>query len=163
MHFLKKHELIITILSVLVLVGAAASYYFYTQYRNTQNILKNPNLATEKQTKELITSLGKLMVLPKEQPTVATVTDASKLKDQPFFANAKNGDKVFIFVNAKKAVLYDPDLGKIVEVSPINVGNQPSPTPQQQVVAPTAQPTVAQQKPVVVSPTAVVVTPTPQL
>jgi hypothetical protein len=130
MRFVKKHELIVTILSVLVLIGAAASYYFYTQYKNTQDILKNPNLATQKETQSLIQQVGKLIELPKEQPTIATITDITKLKDQPFFANAKNGDKVFIYTGVKKAILFDPIAGKIIDVAPVNIGdNQGTPTP----------------------------------
>ena len=54
---------------------------------------------------------------------MATVSDLEKLKDQPFFAKAKIGDKVLIYTDAKKAILYDPVNDKIVEVAPINIGN----------------------------------------
>jgi hypothetical protein len=61
------------------------------------------------------------MVLPADEtPTIATVSDPEKLKDQPFFANAKKGDKVLIFSNSAKAILYSPTEDKIVEVAPIN-------------------------------------------
>ncbi|OGN17447.1 MAG: hypothetical protein A3F48_04405 [Candidatus Yanofskybacteria bacterium RIFCSPHIGHO2_12_FULL_41_9] len=68
-----------------------------------------------------------MLVLPTdEQPTVATVTDLEALKGQPFFLNAKIGYKVLIYTKAKKAILYDPQARKIVEVAPINLGNQPT-------------------------------------
>ena len=70
------------------------------------------------------------MVLPSEEPTIATVSNIEALRSQPFFANAKNGDRVLIYVNARKAVLYDPVNNKIVEATPINIGNPPAaPTP----------------------------------
>src|SRR5260370_34572574 len=121
------HWLMITFLAV-ALIAITVGAYFYTQYNSLNNILKNPNVAVEKQTKQLTDQVGKLMMLPTdEQPTIATVTDASKLKDQPFFKNAKNGDKVLIYVKARKAILYDPTKNVIVDVAPVNIAqNQPA-------------------------------------
>jgi isopentenyl diphosphate isomerase/L-lactate dehydrogenase-like FMN-dependent dehydrogenase len=68
-----------------------------------------------------IKMVGKHLVLPtNETPTMATVSDPEKLKDQAFFANAKKGDKVLIYANSQKAILYDPESDRIVEVAPIN-------------------------------------------
>lgn len=58
-----------------------------------------------------------LMDIPSEKPTIATISDASKLKDQPFFAKAQNDDKVLIFNAAQKAILYRPSTNKIIEVA----------------------------------------------
>ncbi len=67
--------------------------------------------------------MGRLITLPEgEEPTVATITDIEKLKDQTFFQKAKNGDKVIIYTNAKKAILYDPIARKIIDVAPVNIG-----------------------------------------
>ena len=75
-----------------------------------------------KELQKTVKLVSRLMVLPEgEQPTLATVSDASKLKDQAFFANAKTGDKVLIYPNSRKAVLYSPSLDKIVEVSSLNL------------------------------------------
>lgn len=70
---------------------------------------------------EAVAAVAKLIDLPQdEQPTVATVTDPALLKDQPFFARAKNGDIVLLYTNAKKAYLYDPVANRLKEVSPIS-------------------------------------------
>lgn len=106
---------------VLLLAALGAAGYFYNQY---DTLKKNPNKVAQDETKATIDAVGKLMILPSgESPTVATVTDPSKLKDQAFFANAQTGDKVLIYTNAKKAILYNPSGNKIVEVAPINIGN----------------------------------------
>ncbi|MBP9669332.1 MAG: hypothetical protein KBE09_03515 [Candidatus Pacebacteria bacterium] len=72
------------------------------------------------QVDDLVAEVGRLIVLPEnEVPTVATVTEPEKLKDQLFFANAKMGDKVLLYTEAKKAYLYDPVAKKLIEVAPI--------------------------------------------
>jgi hypothetical protein len=48
------------------------------------------------------------------------------LKGQSFFADAKVGDKVLIYKNAKKAILYDPIADKIITIAPLIVGEQGS-------------------------------------
>ena len=118
MNFLQKN--VVAILAVLAIAGAGSGYYFFNQY---QTLKQNPQAITDKENTALVAKLGLLIELPtNEQPTIATVADPSKLKDQPFFANAKTGDRVFIYTNAKKAILYDEAANKIVEVAPINIG-----------------------------------------
>lgn len=108
--------------ALLAVVVGGLSYYFYVQANN------DPQKAAQAEVKNLVSAVGKLMVLPSdEQPIIATVADPEKLKDQPFFADAKKGDKVMIYNNAKKAILYDPAANRIVNVAPL--GNSPTPTP----------------------------------
>ena len=74
-----------------------------------------------------MTQVSRLIVLPTgEDPTLATVSNIDVLRSQPFFANSKNGDKVLIYVKARKAILYDEVNNKIVEVAPINIGDSSS-------------------------------------
>lgn len=76
----------------------------------------------------LVTEVGKLIVLPAdERPTVATISDVEKVKDQPFFKNAQNGDKVLIYTNARKAILYRESEKKVIEVGAVNI-NQATPS-----------------------------------
>lgn len=120
------------ILFVLFVGSAAVAAYFYNQL----NALRaNPQASAQKEAEQLVASVSRLIVLPEgEVPTIATVQDPELLKEQPFFANAKKGDKVLIYTNAKKAILYDPVSNKIVEVAPVNIGNpegasEETPTP----------------------------------
>ncbi len=86
---------------------------------------KDPQVVAKEEAKILLAKLGALVVLPTgEEPVVATVTDKDKLKDQPIFANAENGDKLIIYANAKKAYLYDPKNNKLRDIIPVNIGNQ---------------------------------------
>lgn len=119
---------ILLILAIVLFIGAASTAgYFYFQYRAAQSKLTNPNQAAQQETQQLIDKMSKLIDLPQAdlkngEPTLATVLDKSKLKDQPFFANAENGDKVLIYTKAKKAFLYRPSTNKIVNVAPVTIG-----------------------------------------
>ena len=76
------------------------------------------------ETKDIVARVRKHMVLPDEEPLVNTVTDAEKVRGEPFYAKAQNGDKVIVFSN--RAILYSPTQDKIVEVGFIRML---SPTP----------------------------------
>lgn len=115
------------IMVVVVLIAVAlAGYFYYELYKLRQN----PQAQAEQEVKDLTAKVGRLVVLPSnETPTIATVSDPEALKDQPFFAQAVKGDKVLIYAQAKKAYLYSVTLNKIIDVAPLNIGNQKSVTP----------------------------------
>lgn len=124
------------ILAVLVVIALGAAVYFYVQLNQLR---EDPQKVAQEEAKSLVTKVGKLIVLPEgEEPTVATVTDPNLLRDQPFFANAKTGDKVLIYTNARKAILYNPEENKIIEVAPVNIGAAAAPAPA--VTPPAASP-----------------------
>ena len=107
---------------VFVVVGlAGTAIYFQQQYSGLRD---NPNKIIQAETEALLADIGKLMVLPEgEEPVVATVNDPEQLADQNFFNNAKIGDKVIIYAQNGKAILYDPVAKKIIDISPINISN----------------------------------------
>lgn len=117
-RFLKKYLVLILMALVLALVLVAG--YFYKQSRATDAQTR----ATLAEVKSLTKKVGDLMVLPQnETPTIATVSDPDALRDQTFFADAKVGDKVLIYSQAKKAILYDPVQDKIITIAPLAVGD----------------------------------------
>lgn len=121
-----NYKLAVPVAILVLAVIAGSGYYLYSQ--NQKPSIQNP-ASTREEVKGLVSEVGKLIDLPKgEDPTVATVTDISKLQDQPFFQKAKNGDKVLIYTNAKKAILYDPLSKKVLDVAPINIGTQSAQT-----------------------------------
>ena len=102
---------------------ATTSWVFYQKHRLTQEILADPNKAKEEEIRILVDKVGKLIELPAdEQPTLATVIDAEKLKDQAFFVKASDGDRVLLYQQARKAILYRPGENKIIEVATLNLG-----------------------------------------
>src|SRR3989344_3799196 len=117
-----NYKLLIPAALIVLAVTGAISYYVYSQSQKTSTA-QNPQVSTQEEVKKLVAEVGKLIALPEgEDPTVATVTDIEKLREQPFFQKAKKGDKVLIYTQAKKAILYDPQAKKIIDVAPINIG-----------------------------------------
>lgn len=119
---MNKQKIIVRLVLVIAVVAIVFGGYFFYQW----NLLKqNPQAVAEQEVAALVAQVGRLIVLPTgETPTVATVSDPTALKDQAFFAQAVKGDKVLIYTTAKKAILYSPTLNKIIEVAPINIGDQ---------------------------------------
>jgi hypothetical protein len=133
--FSSRSLIIIVAFGIVLIASIGFAVYFYIQYQQTQMQLNRSTQSNEQAA--LINQVGKLIVLPSnEQPEVASVSDVNKLKGQPFFVNARNGDKVLIYSKAQEAILYDPVANKIVEVGPISL-TQVTPT---QSVTPTAAP-----------------------
>ena len=132
----KKPFLYLWLSLTVVLLGTTG--YFYYQYQKLIKSSVGIQVAVQEEAKKLATDIGRLMLLPKdENPTVATVTDIDKLKNQQFFKDAANGNKVLIYPNAKLAIIYDPKTNLIINVGPINFSQQetqpmelnPSPSP----------------------------------
>ena len=129
----ERTKILLVFLSAAAAVGAmgdAAMFQLRAQRLEKQlaEFKKNPQIAAQEETQELLNKVGMLIVLPQgEQPIVATVSDPEKLQSQAFFSSAKKGDKVLIYTNAKKAILYDPVADKILEVAPVNIGASSAP------------------------------------
>ena len=115
----------------LVVLSLGLAGYSYSMYQESQQELlkvkNNPQAIVQGEAKALIAKVGTLVSLPAgENPTIATVTDKTKLKSQSFFAKAENGDKVIIYTQARKAYLYSSKLNKVLEVAPVNIGSNPA-------------------------------------
>lgn len=109
---------------IIALVIAAAGVGFGVSQYNEAQKLKTPagvQQANDNEANALKAKVAILMQLPNEKPTIATVKDITKLKDQAFFKDAQNGDKVLIFTAARKAVIYRDSTNKIINSGPIAV------------------------------------------
>lgn len=116
--------MVVTLFSIIT--AAAVTFLYLRGQQLEQNQLSN------QQIKSLVNKVGKLVELPEEEPTVATVTDKEKLSNQAFFERSENGDRVLIFQEAKKAYLYRPSTNKIIEIAPLSAQQTPTesaPTP----------------------------------
>jgi len=112
------------VIAIVALIVAIAAIGFATyQYSETQKLktTEGQKQVSQNEAKALKQKVGQLIQLPSENPTVATISDVTKLKDQPFFDGAKNGDKVLIFTEARKAIIYRESENKIINSGPIAV------------------------------------------
>jgi hypothetical protein len=132
MRFIKP----IYIISFIAFLALVTAVLIFTQYLKSQSQLKQLSQQNVDQTPKIIEQVNKLFQLPTEEiPTVATVTDKEKLKNQPFFTLAENGDNILIYLQAKKAILYRPSINKIIDIAPVNTSTSsatitpPSPKP----------------------------------
>lgn len=127
-------KIIWNIIVFLLLIGAiGAAIYFYMNYKQLKD---NPQVVGQDEIRMVTEAVGKFMDLPEgEEANLATVLDKEKLKEQDFFKRAENGDKVLIYVKARKAILYRPSTKRVIEVAPLSIGtsqmqNQPATTEQ---------------------------------
>jgi|SRR3989338_3988626 len=138
----KYQNLVLGLIALVILALAAAAFSFY-QYQKTQKELQGikktalyQKTGGNDQLSKILADVSKLMKLPEgEVPTMATISDINKLKDQTFFRNGKNGNVLLIYSKVGKAILYDPADKKIVEVAPVNPTSSPSPVPSPQAEA----------------------------
>lgn len=118
---ISSRKLIFLIIILLIIVLAIPALYFANEYRLKQELAKNPTKAKEQEVEDVVAKVGKLIKLPNETPSVATVSDITKLRDQTLFQNAQNGDQVLIFSKAKRAIVYRPSDNVIVEIGNVVV------------------------------------------
>lgn len=123
-----KQKFLNMIMFFALVVAISLGGYFYYKLHNLQ---KNTQEGVKKETKDLLGKVARLYLIPTgEEPTIATVSDPVKLKDQSFFSSSQKDDKVLIFTEAGKAVLYRPSIDKIIEVAPINNSKKDAKVPE---------------------------------
>ncbi len=109
-----------------LLIALLPSFYFYHKSQQIEQKSSAPS-ASLQTTAEVVKRVSRHIVLPSgEQPTVATVSDASKVRNQAFFSNAASGDKVLVYAQAKKAYLYRPSIDRMIEVAPLAPSTKPT-------------------------------------
>ena len=127
----KKRKLLVIIIPIaVVIVISIIGIILYSKNTNVSLISKLTNnnedsngvlnIGQENEVEQLTNEVKKIMLLPDETPILATVSDLDKVKSQTFFTKAEVGDKVLIFMQARKAILYRPSDKLIIEVGFVN-------------------------------------------
>ncbi|MBN1169335.1 hypothetical protein JXA63_05625 [Candidatus Woesebacteria bacterium] len=166
------------IFSGLLVIGLFLGGFWY--YKNSMNKPQGPSgqgtteVLSQDEVKDLVSEVGELIRLPSsEEPTIATVSNLDQLQGQDFFQYAKEGDKVLVYRNAKRAYLYRSDEKRLIEVGTISFGEGdvagdsdeipvilPSPIPTQPITSPEPV-TPAPSANTTTTPTPTAITPTP--
>jgi hypothetical protein len=125
----KKKYLLIAGIVIFLIAASTPALYFFNQYQKAKKQLASQQNIAQDERKEILGKLAKIMALPEgEEPNIGTVVDTEKLKDHPFFAKAKVGDKIIYYPQAQKAILYDPVAQKIIDFTNISVNSSATPT-----------------------------------
>ena len=84
-------KILFLLVGLFIFASLGSALFFYYKYQKTLKVLKDPKELEKLETKLLVEKIGKLIELPGDEiPTVATVSDKEKLRNQPFFAKAQN-------------------------------------------------------------------------
>ena len=126
--FIKKTPLKIFSLTAIIGIIGFAGWSFYNYQKAKEKVVKLSTIEGQQELAEqslenLLNRIKSHMILPEdEEPTVATITSVETLiQEQPFFKGAQNGDKVIVYVGAKKAIIYSPGRNVIVNVGAVYV------------------------------------------
>ncbi len=121
----KKIRTLLVLVVVLALVGFGG-WSFYNYKQSQKEVLRLSTVEgqqeiSEQKLEDLLARVKSHMILPEgEEPVVATISDVESLKkDNPFFEEAQDGDKVIVYVEARKAIVYSPERDLIVTVGPV--------------------------------------------
>lgn len=110
---------------ILLAISITTAGWYYYQYKKLADAPAKAAQEAEAEIKTIVGTIEKGMLLPpNETPTLATVTDKDKLASQPFFAQSQNGDKVLLYTQAGKAILYRPSIQKIVDITTIRTNTE---------------------------------------
>jgi len=117
-------NLILIIILIILLICFAIYYIKFQKVKNnslTEKTAQNQEEIIKKEITDLKEKIGKLILLPtNEEPVVATIVDSEKLKtEQPFYKDAQNGDKLLVYQQEKKAIIYSPSKNILVNVGTV--------------------------------------------
>lgn len=114
---IKKSLLIVNVVALIGLAGAAGYLFFENRDLNEQL-----TLTTEQKNQRLIDEINEVYDLPDEEPVVAIVTDPEQFKTEyPTFESAQSGDYLLFFRKARLNVLYRQNEKRVLQTANVVV------------------------------------------
>lgn len=119
-----NHPVASTLIAVLIVAivagGGYAGFRYYQYYISPDEAFKREAKTYETNYKEMMSEADKQVDLPKDEvPVMAAVSDENAVKNQEFFQDAKNGDRIILYKKSKKAFLYRPSTKKVIAQAPL--------------------------------------------
>ncbi len=114
---------VILVVIVLTVISAFATM----QYQENQRLktVEGQQELTKQQIDDVKSKVGKLIILPDEEPVVASIENVKELKKtQPFYVNVSNGDWLLVFQESKRAIIYSPERDILVNVGSLDISSQ---------------------------------------
>lgn len=106
----RHHTTLMVILSLLLVLAIAGGAWLFLKYREA--VETNPKTIEQR----TVQQVADMVEVPDENPSVVTVTDASKLSNQELASRSKNDDKLLIYAGNKRIIIFRPSNGKIVDM-----------------------------------------------
>lgn len=119
----KRRLTIVIVLIVLALIiGGVYGYFKYNSKASSEK-------RAQAETIRLVKEVRKIMILPEtDVPAVFDIQDPVLLtSQQAFFAGAEKGDKLLVYPQLGKAIIYSPSRRVIVNVGPVTFDQMKQP------------------------------------
>lgn len=117
-EFLKRFNMRKAAFIALGIVGIGGVVFSISLYNQLAAIKNDPQKFVREEVRRVLAGVLELVSYPEDPGiSVATLTDLETFND-PFFAQGNIGDKIVLFPNKGRVVLYDPDAHRIVDIAP---------------------------------------------
>ncbi len=121
----KKNNVLVIVVSFIALLFFVTTLVLVKQNNDLKNDPDYVKLQNAKKTDTLRKKVAKLINLPaNEKAFIGTYDAKSSLKNNPFFKEAKDGDKYLIFSESGKAIIYRESENKLINVGPIAITSE---------------------------------------
>ncbi len=127
----RKGGLGLAFIFLLIGIAVGALGLFGWNYYKVKNLPQTISQEEQKKiTEALVAKVGAIMLLPKgETPLILVIDDVKALaKENTFYKNASNGDRVLVYQKAAVAIIYSPEKNLIINVGPVFTPTQQTTT-----------------------------------
>lgn len=106
----KTKIILITILVALLVVGGIGLWWY---------VQKRTEAGMSTQQKSVVEQVARIFVLPTdEKPAILTVVNKDEITSAFLQGKVEDGDKVLIYQQNQKVIIYRPSLDKIIDAGP---------------------------------------------